>query len=85
MNLENNGLGLIEGEVVNFESNEKFKVPHIGWNQITELDNEWSNTYFKGLKSNTTMYFVHSFFMYLLINQLFYQKLNMEKIFFVHP
>ena len=59
---EHNGLGLIEGEVVNFESNEKFKVPHIGWNQITELDNEWSNTYFKGLKSNTTMYFVHSLF-----------------------
>jgi len=56
---ETKGLGWISGSVVkiNNQSN-KYKLPHIGWNQISI--NEKSKL-FKNVKNNSHVYFVHSY------------------------
>lgn len=66
------GLGLIEGSVVRFESfddanpeasAQKLKVPQVGWNQIYPNGNKpWANTLLDGLDSGALMYFVHSYY-----------------------
>ena len=48
------GLGLLEGNVVPLDVSEKFVVPHMGWNTIHSLYDEYSE--FEG-----DVYFVHSF------------------------
>tara|TARA_Y100001935_G_scaffold238298_1_gene224526 strand:+ start:66 stop:710 length:645 start_codon:yes stop_codon:yes gene_type:complete len=58
---EKQGLGLIKGDVLKFDIKECLRVPHIGWNSIVET-NSWDKTFLKGSKSESTMYFVHSFF-----------------------
>lgn len=59
---EINGFGWIDAEVVRFnvQNNLKFKVPHIGWNNIfiAKESNLLSN-----LNNESEYYFVHSFFM----------------------
>lgn len=50
------GMGLYETEVVRFQ--EKRKIPHMGWNRITEL----SGPLFKGVEEGSFVYFVHSYF-----------------------
>jgi glutamine amidotransferase len=55
------GLGLIEGEVVEFEKakfEEKLKVPHMGWNA---LHVEKNSELFKDMPKEFYLYFVHSF------------------------
>ena len=59
---QHRGLGLIKGSVIKFDINIGLKVPHIGWNKIIKANYNWKNSYLKGLKNQTTMYFVHSFF-----------------------
>ena len=56
---ETKGLGWISGKVskINNQSG-KFKLPHIGWNQINILK---ESKIFKGIKNNSHMYFVHSY------------------------
>jgi imidazole glycerol-phosphate synthase subunit HisH len=65
------GLGIIKGEVVRFDSprdttGKILKVPHIGWNGIFRgqdragLD-KWQNTALDGLENGEFMYFVHSY------------------------
>jgi glutamine amidotransferase len=57
------GLGLIEGEVVKFDSSKfddiNLKIPHMGWNKIITK----SNKLFDGVNSikDPYLYFVHSF------------------------
>jgi len=51
------GLGWIKGTVVKFESG-TLRVPHMGWNNITVLN----DTFYKGLE-NSDFYFIHSYHM----------------------
>ena len=56
---ETKGLGWISGKVSKIENqNGKFKLPHIGWNQINIVKN---SKIFKDIKNNSHMYFVHSY------------------------
>lgn len=65
------GLGIIEGDVVPFESgkssNGRVKVPHIGWEPICRPANRvgndtWEKGPLAGLRDGEYMYFVHSFY-----------------------
>ena len=56
---ETKGLGWIPGKVSKIDNqNKKFKLPHIGWNEI-EIQKE--SKIFKGVKNKSHMYFVHSY------------------------
>ena len=56
---ETKGLGWISGKVSKIDNqNGKFKLPHIGWNEI-EIKKE--SKIFKDIKNNSHMYFVHSY------------------------
>ncbi len=56
---ETKGLGWISGTVSKIDNqNGKFKLPHIGWNQIKIVKN---GKIFKDIKNNSHMYFVHSY------------------------
>jgi len=55
------GLGLIEGKVVEFDKskfNHKLKVPHMGWNELFVQKN---SKLFEGMSKEIYLYFVHSF------------------------
>ena len=57
--IETKGLGWISGKVLKIDNqNGKFKLPHIGWNQIKILKN---SKIFKDIENNSHMYFVHSY------------------------
>ena len=51
-------LGIFEQKVKLFPSNVGFKIPQIGWNNITYL----KSFLFNGVPENAYMYFVHSYF-----------------------
>ncbi len=56
---ETNGLGWISGKVLKIDNqNGKFKLPHIGWNQINIIKD---SKIFKDIENNSHMYFVHSY------------------------
>ena len=56
---ETKGLGWISGKVSKIDNqNGKYKLPHIGWNQINILKD---SNIFKGIENNSHMYFVHSY------------------------
>ena len=56
---ETKGLGWISGKVSKIDNqNRKYKLPHIGWNQIKILK---GSKIFKDIKNNSHMYFVHSY------------------------
>ena len=56
---ETKGLGWISGKVSKIDNqNGKFKLPHIGWNEI-EIQKE--SKIFKNIKNKSHMYFVHSY------------------------
>ena len=56
---ETKGLGWISGKVSKIDNqNGKFKLPHIGWNQINIVKD---SKIFKGVENNSHMYFVHSY------------------------
>ncbi len=57
---EHEGLGLIKGKVVHFESkkfSEPLKVPHMGWNRMFTKE----HPLFNGLDENHYLYFVHTY------------------------
>ena len=57
--VETKGLGWISGKVSKIDNqNGKYKLPHIGWNQINIVKN---SKIFKGIENNSHMYFVHSY------------------------
>jgi len=57
--IETKGLGWISGKVSKIDNhNGKYKLPHIGWNQINILK---ESRIFKDIKNNSHMYFVHSY------------------------
>ena len=56
---ETKGLGWISGKVTKIENqNGKYKLPHIGWNEINILK---GSRIFKDIKDKSHMYFVHSY------------------------
>ena len=56
---ETKGLGWMSGKVSKIDNqNGKFKLPHIGWNEI-EIQKE--SKIFKDIKNKSHMYFVHSY------------------------
>ncbi len=56
---ETKGLGWISGKVLKIDNqNGKFKLPHIGWNQINIVKN---SKIFQNIENNSHMYFVHSY------------------------
>jgi glutamine amidotransferase len=59
------GLDLISGIIKRFPETfeeRKVKVPHIAWNTIFKLNQEWENTPLKDLNNNEFMYFIHSYY-----------------------
>jgi glutamine amidotransferase len=50
------GLGLLKGDVIKMET--EYKIPHMGWNQLEIIKND---PLFKGLPENPHFYFVHSY------------------------
>ena len=57
--IETKGLGWISGKVSKINNqNGKYKLPHIGWNQISIVK---GSRIFKDIENNAHMYFVHSF------------------------
>ncbi len=56
---ETKGLGWISGKVSKMNNqNGKYKLPHIGWNQINIIKD---SKIFKDIENNSHMYFVHSY------------------------
>jgi len=56
---ETKGLGWISGKVSKIDNqNGKYKLPHIGWNQINIVK---KSKIFKNIENNSHMYFVHSY------------------------
>ena len=56
---ETKGLGWISGKVSKINNqNGKYKLPHIGWNQISIVKD---SKIFKDIKNDSHMYFVHSY------------------------
>jgi len=57
--IETKGLGWISGKVSKIDNqNGKFKLPHIGWNELNIVKN---SQIFKDIKNKSHMYFVHSY------------------------
>ena len=57
--IETKGLGWISGKVSKIDNqNGKFKLPHIGWNQINIMKD---SKIFQNIENNSHMYFVHSY------------------------
>ena len=57
--IETKGLGWISGIVSKINNqNGKYKLPHIGWNQINIIKD---SKIFKDIENNSHMYFVHSY------------------------
>mgnify|MGYP006137987161 FL=1 len=56
---ETKGLGWISGNVEKIDNKKnQFKLPHIGWNELSLLSN---SKLFKDIKENSHVYFVHSY------------------------
>jgi len=56
---ETKGLGWISGKVSKIDNqNGKYKLPHIGWNQINIVK---KSKIFENIENNSHMYFVHSY------------------------
>ena len=56
---ETKGLGWLPGKVLKIDNkNGKYKLPHIGWNQINIVKN---SKIFKDIENKAHMYFVHSY------------------------
>ena len=56
---ETTGLGWIAGKVSKIDNQDgKFKLPHIGWNQVNIVK---KSKIFNNIKNNSHLYFVHSY------------------------
>ena len=57
--IETKGLGWVSGTVSKIDNqNGKFKLPHIGWNELNIVKD---SQIFKNIKNKSHMYFVHSY------------------------
>jgi glutamine amidotransferase len=93
-NGETKGLDLISGSAKKFNLSKKFKIPHMGWNEVV-FDSE--NKIFENIENKKDFYFVHSYYFEAqdknhIIGKTIYEKefasvINKENIFGVqfHP
>ncbi len=51
-------LGIFDARVRRFEDSPEYKVPHMGWSRISNLESKL----FKGIDSGAYVYFVHSYY-----------------------
>ena len=56
---EQSGLSWIKGQVKKFDTSSEFRVPHVGWN---ELSYSTANKLFNNIEHDKNFYFVHSYF-----------------------
>lgn len=56
---EQEGLGIIPGEVRRFDIPKEYKVPHMGWNEVNYRNRP---PIFDGIDDGTHFYFVHSYY-----------------------
>lgn len=56
---EHEGLGIFAGDVVRFELPRSFKVPHMGWNNVTKCKD---SPLLDDIADGAHFYFVHSFY-----------------------
>ena len=56
------GLDLFKGTVKRFDLPHEYKIPHMGWNQITVNNTNKNNTSLLTEVENEYMYFVHSYY-----------------------
>ena len=54
------GLGILEGKILQIPKDAGLKVPHIGWNSLKYPN---KGRLFAGLKEDSYVYFVHSFYL----------------------
>lgn len=54
------GLGILKGEILRIPEKGDLKIPHMGWNSL-HLQN--GGRLFKGLKEQSYVYFVHSYYL----------------------
>ncbi|MFO8065554.1 MAG: imidazole glycerol phosphate synthase subunit HisH [Spirochaetota bacterium] len=52
-------LGLVPGTALRFPARAGLKVPHMGWNQVEDVE---GHPLFDGIDSGTSFYFVHSYY-----------------------
>jgi glutamine amidotransferase len=57
---EHEGLGVIPGTVQRFDLSSEFKIPHMGWNQLT-LEGNSRHGLLRELGTEPWFYFVHSY------------------------
>ena len=55
------GLGLLKGEILRIPAKDNLKIPHMGWNSL-HLEN--NGRLFKGLKEQSYVYFVHTYYLH---------------------
>ena len=59
------GLNLTEGEVVEIPSTSKdgapHRIPHMGWNELTACNGDWSGTILGNVEPGASVYFAHSY------------------------
>ncbi|MBI66155.1 MAG: imidazole glycerol phosphate synthase subunit HisH [Candidatus Marinimicrobia bacterium] len=57
------GLSLIGGNIKRLDHGlrTKIKLPHVSWNEIKQIDQEWEGTILDGINEHQNMYFVHSY------------------------
>lgn len=72
---EIDGLGILKGKVLKFQ---KVKIPQIGWNQI-EIQRE--SKILAGIKNNSFVYFMHSFYVEPRDKRIIIAKTNYGKDF----
>jgi glutamine amidotransferase len=56
------GLGILKGRVRRFKDADGFKIPHMGWNKITQERKQQASGILAGVPDESYMYFVHSYF-----------------------
>lgn len=54
------GLGILKGEILRIPEKGDLKIPHMGWNSLHLQNN---GRLFKGLKEQSYVYFVHSYYL----------------------
>ena len=54
------GLGILDGKILRIPAAKGLKIPQIGWNSL-DLKND--GRLFKGIKDNSYVYFVHSYYL----------------------
>jgi glutamine amidotransferase len=67
------GLNLIDATVerFKFDQSEKFKIPHVGFNEVEFPEN---NIFFEGIKNKSDFYFCHSYRMKNVTNKGFFAE-----------